>query len=83
MSSRNDEIRRQLGSSLPTPQHDQIEMIFSVRVIPSGDQRKQQDEQCDGDPSMLAVADRTNLYFNTLDEVLAWCDSEQARRERS
>lgn len=82
MSSRNDEIRRQLGSSLPPPQHGQIEMIFSVRVIP-GDQRKQQDEQCDGDPSMLAVADRASLYFDSLDEVLAWCDSEQARRERS
>lgn len=82
MSSRNDEIRRQLGSLLPLPQREQIEMIFSVRVIPSGDQRKQQDEQCDGDPSLLAVTDEANRHFNSFDEVLAWYDSEHARLER-
>ena len=81
MSSRNDEIRRQLGSAMQLPRPDLAEMVFSVRVIPPVDQRKQLDEQSDGTASIAAVADGATLYFDTFDDVLAWCDSEQARRE--
>lgn len=72
MSSRNDEIRRQLSSAMPAPRGDLADMVFSVRQIPPVDQRHQQDEQSEDDASLVTLAEGCNLCFNIFDDVPAW-----------
>lgn len=47
MSSRNDEIRRQLGFGMHSSRRDFSEMVITVRQYLPAEQRKQ-DEECDG-----------------------------------
>lgn len=83
MSSKNDEIRRQLGGHMPTPRLDRAEMTFTVRTIPPAGQCTAQDEQRDGAASGNAAENSECRYFDTLESVRAWYASERARREHS
>ncbi len=87
MSTEHDEYNRQMGIDL-IREHQRIAGTVSVTEQPKPDQRKQQDEQCGVDAELLKGVvigtvkpdllpkNRNVLYFASLDEYLAWCDSE-------